>query len=58
MIHVETTCESFIKTEQKQKNVSKYVDFKAMEPGGKVYLSKYHRVQKVMRSKILATFCG
>ena len=34
-IHVEATCESFIKAKQKQKNVLKYVDFKAKEPGSK-----------------------
>ena len=37
MIHVEATCESCIKAKQKQKNIPKYVDFKATEPGGKVF---------------------
>ena len=39
-IHVETTCESCMKVKQKQKNKTKYVDFKANGPGGKVFLSK------------------
>ena len=39
-IHVEATCESCIKAKQKQKNIPKYVDFKAGEPGGKVFLSE------------------
>ena len=36
-IHVKATCESCIKAKQKQKNIPKYVDFKATEPGGKVF---------------------
>ena len=36
-IHVEAMCESCIKAKQKQKNIPKYVDFKATEPGGKVF---------------------
>ena len=33
-IHVKATSESCIKAKQKQKNVPKYVDFRAEEPGG------------------------
>ena len=36
-VHVEATCESCIKAKQKQKNVPKWVDFKAEEPAGKVF---------------------
>ena len=36
-IHVEATSKSCIKAKQKQKNVPKYVDFKADKPGGKVF---------------------
>ena len=38
-IHMESTCESCIKAKQKQKNVPKYIDFKANEPGGNVFLT-------------------
>ena len=36
-IHVKATCESCIKAKQKQKNIPKYIDFKATKPGGKVF---------------------
>ena len=35
--HVEATCANCIRAKQKQKNVPKYVDFKAEEPGEKVF---------------------
>ena len=34
---MKATCESCIKGKQKQKYIPKYVDFKATEPGGKVF---------------------
>ena len=37
-VHVEATCKICIKAKQKHKNVPKYIDFKAEEPGGKVSL--------------------
>ena len=37
--HVEATCDSYIKAKQKQENVRKYVNFKAEEPGGKVFFN-------------------
>ena len=35
---MEATCESCIKAKQKQKNIPKYVDFKATKPGKNVFL--------------------